>query len=421
MKTNMKKVFAAILSILEKLNPFFIVLTLAGLAFLYTPLKDYVQLPLLCLDCFFILIFVFRLIVLPFKKYVLSLRIITDVLAFLPVFLPLPFLRVIRFARLATFSVISVTLRQLPAAHFLKEMKQESPFVEKRLFRLMLASAAVCVIGLFVLDWYADLFITAQILLLIGNPLILTGLLTVYAVLITILFIAGSSYAKDASRLQRLIESAENKHYEQGRDELDTLLKMTEIGLEDIDECGLSEEDFSNLPDIGSGGIAELEREALHETETLIDENDFCHLPDIGALGTEEVTEEGVWEDDALFTGLDELEDAEELNNLEKSEDPLDSTEKSVQTLNTNSVSEAKVDAKLDSEPEPSQESKPEVTALSSETRKGLLASATRFYNEEKNTASITETLIRQIAREVSEETIKQLTPTIISYIKDNL
>ena len=413
MKTNMKKVFAAILSILEKLNPFFIVLTLAGLAFLYTPLKDYVQLPLLCLDCFFIIIFVFRLIVLPFKSYALSARIILDVLCFLPVFLPLPFLRVLRFARLANFSVLSATLRQLPAAHFFMEMKQESPFVEKRLFRLMFASSAVCVIGLFVLDWYADLFITAQILLLIGNPLILTGLLTAYAVLLTIMYIAGSSYSKDASRLQRLIESAENKHYEQGRDELDTLLKMTEIGLEDIDDCGLSEEDFSNLPDIGSGGIAELEREAQNETETLIDENDFCHLPDIGALGTEEVTEEGVWEDDALFTGLDELEEAEELEKLEKSGDALDPPEESAQ--------EPVQTAAPAAEAAPAQESKPEVTALSAETRKGLLASATRFYNEEKNAASITETLIRQIAREVSEETIKQLTPTIISYIKDNL
>ncbi len=409
MKTNIKKVFAAILSILERLNPFFIVLTLAGLAFLYTPLKEYVYIPLLCLDCFFIIIFVFRLFVLPLKEYALSVKMVVDVLCFLPLFLPLPFLRVLRFSRLANFRLFYMTLRQMPFARFFKEMKPLSPFVDKRIFRLMLAASVVCTAGLFVLDWYADLFITAQIIMLIGNPLILTGLLTAYALLLVIMFTAGFSYSKDAGRLQRLIESAENKHCGAGKDELDTLLKMTEIELEDIDECGLSEEDFTNLPDIGSEGIAELEREAQKETDTLIDENDFGHLPDIGALGTEEVTEEGIWEDDALFTGLDELDDAEELEQLEESGDQLDPPEESAQT-----------DAPA-TEATPVQEPKPEVTALSAETRKGLLASATRIYNEEKNAVSITENLIRQIAREVSEETIKQLTPTIISYIKDNL
>ena len=413
MKTNIKKVFAAILSILERLNPFFIVLTLTGLAFLYTPLKEYVNIPLLCLDCFFILIFVFRLFVLPLKEYALSVKLVVDVLCFLPVFLPLPFLRVLRFSRLGNFRLFYMTLKQMPFARFFKEMKPVSPFVDKRIFRLMLPASLVCTAGLFVLDWYADLFITAQIIMLIGNPLILTGLLTTYVLLIVIMFTAGFSYSKDAGRLQKLIESAENKQHGAGKDELDTLLKMTEIGLEDIDECGLSEEDFTNLPDIGSEGIAELEREAQQETDTLIDENDFCHLPDIGALGTEEVTEEGIWEDDALFTGLDELDDAEELEKLEESDDMLDPQEESSQRpVKTDTPTE---------DAAPAHESKPEVTALSAETRKGLLASATRFYNEEKNAVSITETLIRQIAREVSEETIKQLTPTIISYIKDNL
>lgn len=161
MNSNTRSSFSLILSYLEKVNPFVIVLSIVGLCLEYTSVRT--NFPVLlkinsAFDLFFLFDFIIRMIALPTKKYFFKRYGWVDFLAALPAFETLlgqvvpGFAQVFKIMRIGRFFKILRVLRFIKLFAFLKKMRNDSVYVQSRIMKVGVLVTLVMVIGIAIVE-----------------------------------------------------------------------------------------------------------------------------------------------------------------------------------------------------------------------------------------------------------------------------
>ncbi|OHD64625.1 MAG: hypothetical protein A2096_02680 [Spirochaetes bacterium GWF1_41_5] len=151
------KRFNNIVFVLDKFNPFIVLLSIIGLALEYTPLKELVQPFNTAFDIVFVLDFITRLICFPVRSYFFRAYGWVDMLASIPgLFVMISFspglMRIFKVLRIGRFFKIVRILRFLRIFSFLKKMKDDSPWIQERIMKIGIAVVLTMVISIGFVD-----------------------------------------------------------------------------------------------------------------------------------------------------------------------------------------------------------------------------------------------------------------------------
>ncbi|MBI4976303.1 MAG: ion transporter [Spirochaetes bacterium] len=156
------KRFPALLKAADAVNPYIVMISIAGLILEYTPLKTIAPWMLTVnqvIDVIFVFDFIVRMITMPVGKYFFKGYGWIDLLASIPgialIFQSsLTFLGVFKVTRIGRFFKIIRLLRFLRVFSFLNRMKGDSTFVQERIMKIGIAIVLTFIVGIAVTEHY---------------------------------------------------------------------------------------------------------------------------------------------------------------------------------------------------------------------------------------------------------------------------
>ncbi len=164
MSIKAKRGFAPLVAAIDFINPYIVLLSIAGLVLEYTALKEHVTGFNRIIDIIFILDFTIRIISFPAAKYFFRSYGWVDFLACIPglaVFFQYgQYFGLFKVVRIGRFFKIIRVLRFLRIFSFLKKMKGDSVFIQERIMKIGVSVVLVFVAGLAV----SDIFLTEYLI-----------------------------------------------------------------------------------------------------------------------------------------------------------------------------------------------------------------------------------------------------------------
>ncbi len=157
MDTEIKERFKTIMKYVDLINPYIVLLSIVGLVFEYTVLKDTFININKVFDILFVIDFLIRSISIPFRMYFFRGYGWVDFLAAIPGFLILidagGVLSLMKVVRIGRFFKIIRILRVLRIFSFLKKMKSDSTFIQERLMKTGTSIVLTLIVAISLVDY----------------------------------------------------------------------------------------------------------------------------------------------------------------------------------------------------------------------------------------------------------------------------